>query len=204
MFACGAMGDVTAVDRQQLDISQRDAIHRLFSSIRPAMIVNAAAYTAVDDAESNEAAAQAANADAPRYMAEEAKRIGAALVHFSTDYVFDGAKRSPYLESDMPRPQNAYGRTKLAGERAIQESGVPHLIFRTAWVYARQGRNFLLTILRLATQNETLRIVRDQVGCADLELGNCRGHSRHTGSDLRTPGPSSIILNSGWPLPHDS
>lgn len=158
------MGDVTAVDRQQLDISQRDAIHRLFSSIRPAMIVNAAAYTAVDAAESNEAAAQAANADAPRYMAEEAKRIGAALVHFSTDYVFDGAKSSPYLESDIPRPQNVYGRTKLAGERAIQESGVPHLIFRTAWVYARQGRNFLLTILRLATQQETLRIVRDQVG----------------------------------------
>jgi dTDP-4-dehydrorhamnose reductase len=97
-------------------------------------------------------------------MAEEARRIGAALVHFSTEYVFDGAKRSPYLESDVPRPQNIYGRTKLAGEQAIQESGVPHLIFRTAWVYAREGHNFLLTVLRLATQRETLSIVQDQIG----------------------------------------
>jgi dTDP-4-dehydrorhamnose reductase len=158
------VGEVVALDREQLDLSKPDEIRRVIQAVRPTIIVNAAAYTAVDQAESNEAAAQAANADAPCVMAEEAKRIGAALVHFSTDYVFDGAKRAPYVETDVPRPQNVYGRTKLAGEQAIQESGVPHLIFRTAWVYAREGHNFLLTVLRLATQRETLRIVQDQIG----------------------------------------
>jgi dTDP-4-dehydrorhamnose reductase len=156
--------DVTALDRQQLDLSKPDDIRRSIRSIRPLIIVNTAAYTAVDQAESERGEAQAVNGDAPQVMAEEAKQIGAAVLHFSTDYVFDGSKRSPYLETDIPSPQNVYGRTKLAGEQAIQESGVPHLIFRTAWIYAREGRNFLLTVLRLATQRETLRIVQDQIG----------------------------------------
>jgi dTDP-4-dehydrorhamnose reductase len=101
-------------------------------------------------------------------MAEEAGKIGASLIHYSTDYVFDGSKTTPYDENDPANPQNVYGRTKLEGERAIQASGTPHLIFRTAWVYATQGRNFLLTILRLATQREELRIVRDQIGAPTL------------------------------------
>src|ERR1019366_5094677 len=122
-------------------------VREAIRALRPQFIVNAAAYTAVDQAESDEGAAHTINADAPGLMAVEAKRIGAILVHYSTDYVFDGRKRTPYVEEDSPNPQNAYGRTKLAGERAIQESGAAHLILRTAWVYARQGKNFLLTIL---------------------------------------------------------
>jgi len=158
------LGEVAAFGRQQLDLAKPEQIRKVVREVQPDLIVNAAAYTAVDQAEKEEAAALVANAEAPRVLAEEAKRINAVLVHYSTDYVFDGSKRVPYDEGDPPIPVNVYGRTKLAGERAIQEVGVPHLIFRTEWVYAQQGRNFLLTILRLATQHEELRIVSDQVG----------------------------------------
>lgn len=158
------LGEVVAVDRQQLDLLNPTEIRRTIQQFRPQLIVNASAYTAVDLAESEEATARAVNAEAPRVMAEEAKKIGAGLVHYSTDYVFDGLKASPYEESDRPNPVSVYGRTKLAGEQAIQQTGVPHLIFRTAWVYATRGRNFLLTILRLASQREELRVVRDQIG----------------------------------------
>jgi dTDP-4-dehydrorhamnose reductase len=158
------LGDVTALDRQRLDLCKPEEIRRAIRTFRPAWIVNAAAYTAVDKAESEEEVARAINAGAPAVMAEEAKKIGASLVHYSTDYVFDGMKTAPYDEDDPANPQNVYGRTKLEGERAIQQSGVPHLIFRTAWVYGTRGRNFLLTILRLATQREELKIVCDQKG----------------------------------------
>lgn len=158
------LGDVLAIDLEQLDLTKPDEIRRTIREIRPQIIVNAAAYTAVDKAEEQESLAYSINAKAPEVMAEEAKKIGALLVHYSTDYVFDGSKSSPYTEEDPPNPINAYGRTKLAGEQAIQTSGVPHLILRTAWIYATRGGNFLLTILRLATQREELRIVRDQVG----------------------------------------
>ena len=158
------LGEVIALDREQLDLAKLDDIRRVVLEVQPSLIVNAAAFTAVDHAEKEEAAAFAINAVAPGVLAEEAKKIGAALVHYSTDYVFDGSKRTPYEEDDQPNPINAYGRTKLAGEKAIRESGVAHLIVRTEWVYARQGRNFLLTILRLATQRDELRIVSDQVG----------------------------------------
>jgi dTDP-4-dehydrorhamnose reductase len=158
------LGDVIATDREQLDLSRPAAIRKLIRDLHPALIVNAAAYTAVDQAETDEAAARAINSEVPGVMAEEAKKIGAALVHYSTDYVFDGAKNSPYEENDSPNPISVYGRTKLAGEQAIRASGVNHLIFRTAWVYSTRGKNFLLTILRLATQREELRIVHDQIG----------------------------------------
>jgi dTDP-4-dehydrorhamnose reductase len=158
------VGDVIAVGRQQLDLASPGDIRRVVREIQPRLIVNAAAYTAVDGAEKEEAAAIAVNRNAPAVLAEEAKRSGAALVHYSTDYVFDGIKRAPYDEDDPPNPLNVYGATKLAGELAIRESGVPHLIFRTAWVYGREGHNFLLTILNLATQREELRIVSDQIG----------------------------------------
>lgn len=159
-----SIGHVTALDRQRLDLTKPDEIRRAIRAFQPKFIVNAAAYTAVDKAESEEPVARAINAFAPGVMAEEARKIGASLIHYSTDYVFDGTKTSPYEEDDPTNPLNAYGRTKLEGERAIQASGVAHLIFRTTWVYAAEGKNFLLTILRLATQREELKIVRDQIG----------------------------------------
>jgi len=158
------LGDLVAPDRRELDLLDPDSIRRMVRNIRPQLIVNAAAYTAVDAAESDEANAHAVNAIAPAVLAEEAKKLGAAVVHYSTDYVFDGAKAAPYEEMDLANPISVYGKTKLAGEQAIRSAGVPHLIFRTAWVYATRGRNFLLTILRLATEKEELRIVRDQIG----------------------------------------
>jgi dTDP-4-dehydrorhamnose reductase len=158
------LGDVTSLDRRQLDLSNADEIRSVIRALRPALIVNAAAYTAVDKVESEQALAQAVNAVAPAVMAQEAKKIGASLIHYSTDYVFDGSKTSPYTEEDPANPQNVYGKTKLEGDLAIQESGVPFMIFRIAWVYGTEGRNFLLTILRLATQREELRIVSDQFG----------------------------------------
>ncbi|MFY9802594.1 MAG: dTDP-4-dehydrorhamnose reductase [Candidatus Acidiferrales bacterium] len=158
------MGELIAPDRQQMDLSRPDEIRRVIREIRPTLIVNAAAYTAVDQAEKDESLARAINAEAPAIMAEEAKRIGAAIVHYSTDYVFDGAKNAPYEETDHTHPLNVYGKTKLAGEQAVRESGADHLILRTAWVYSTRGKNFLLTILRLATEREELRIVNDQIG----------------------------------------
>jgi dTDP-4-dehydrorhamnose reductase len=158
------LGDVVATDRRQLDLSRPDEIRKLIRDIHPSLIVNAAAYTAVDQAEKDEPLARAINSEAPAIMAEEAKKIGAAIVHYSTDYVFDGGKNFPYDENDPPNPISIYGRTKLAGEQAVRDLGVDHLLFRTAWVYSTRGKNFLLTILRLATQREELRIVRDQIG----------------------------------------
>ena len=158
------VGEVTALDRQQLDLAKTEQIRQVVRDVRPDLIVNAAAYTAVDRAESEEAAARAINALAPGVLAEEAKRAGALFVHYSTDYVFDGTKGQPYEENDPTNPLSVYGRTKLEGEKAIQRADPAYLIFRTAWVYAREGRNFLLTILRLGSEKEELRIVRDQTG----------------------------------------
>jgi dTDP-4-dehydrorhamnose reductase len=158
------VGDVIALDRRQLDLSKPDNIRQKIEEIKPHLVVNAAAYTAVDQAESDEEMARRINADAPALIAQETKRLGASLVHYSTDYVFDGTKTDPYVESDSPNPLNVYGKTKLQGEQAIRDAGVPYLIFRTAWVYATHGRNFLLTILRLATHREELRVVSDQMG----------------------------------------
>jgi dTDP-4-dehydrorhamnose reductase len=158
------VGEVTPLNRQQLDLSKPEDIRSAIRGLRPALIINAAAHTAVDKAESEPDLARAINTEAPGVMAQEAKKIGALLVHYSTDYVFDGRKNTPYQEGDPTNPQNVYGKTKLEGERAIQASGAEHLIFRTEWVYGAEGRNFLLTILRLATQREELKIVCDQVG----------------------------------------
>jgi dTDP-4-dehydrorhamnose reductase len=158
------LGETVSLGRQELDLTDSLAVRRVLRELRPNLVVNAAAYTAVDQAESNPETASAINTDAPAVIAEEAKKLAAALVHYSTDYVFDGDKKRPYEEADSPNPINVYGRTKLAGEQAIQKVGLPHLIFRLEWVYATRGKNFLLTILRLATQREELRIVGDQVG----------------------------------------
>ena len=174
------IGEVFSFDREKLDLAKPADLRWTIGEIRPQIIVNAAAYTAVDRAESEEAAARAINAEAPAVMAEEAKQIGALLVHYSTDYVFDGTKHSPYEEDDPPNPLGVYGKTKLEGERAIRETGAQHLIFRTAWVYATRGRNFLLTILRLASEREELQIVRDQIGAPTW----CREIARATASIL--------------------
>jgi dTDP-4-dehydrorhamnose reductase len=172
------LGEVVAPGREQMDLLKPDDIRRTILDVRPQLIINAAAYTAVDQAETDPATAQAINEEAPGLMAVEAKKIGATLLHYSTDYVFDGTKRVPYDEADSANPINVYGKTKFDGEQAIRSSGVPHLIFRTAWVYANRGRNFLLTILRLATEREELRIVSDQVGAptcaADLAAATCK------------------------------
>ncbi|HTT33911.1 MAG TPA: dTDP-4-dehydrorhamnose reductase [Methylomirabilota bacterium] len=157
-------GEVAAPSRQEMDLLYPKSIRDVVREARPNLIVNTAAFTAVDAAESEAEKAYAINAEAPGVLAEEAKKAGAALVHYSTDYVFDGRKSTPYEEDDATAPLNVYGKSKLAGEQAIQTSGVPHLIFRTAWVYSTRGRNFLLTILRLATEREEMRIVRDQIG----------------------------------------
>lgn len=158
------LGELFAFNRQQLDLARLHEIRTTIHEVRPALIINAAAYTAVDSAENDEITARLINAEALAVMAAEAKRVGAGLVHYSTDYVFNGSKDAPYDETDSPRPVNVYGNTKLAGEVAIRNSGVPHIILRTAWVYSTRGKNFLLTILRLATQREELTVVRDQVG----------------------------------------
>ena len=158
------LGEVVAVDRRGMDLANHDSIRSAIRAVRPDLIVNAAAYTAVDKAESEPDLAMATNGIAPGIMAEEAKRLGAAMVHYSTDYVFVGTKTSPYTEDDIPNPICVYGKTKLAGEQAVQAAGIPHLIFRTSWVYGLRGRNFLLTILRLAKERDELKIVDDQIG----------------------------------------
>lgn len=157
-------GELTCADRKTIDLSQPEQIRDLVRRLTPHVILNTAAYTAVDRAESEPALAMAVNAEAPRVLAEEALHLGALLVHYSTDYVFDGSKPRPWMETDEPNPLNQYGATKLAGERAIQGSGCRHLIFRTSWVYGPHGRNFLFTMLRLARERDRLSIVNDQVG----------------------------------------
>ncbi|MBW4561949.1 MAG: dTDP-4-dehydrorhamnose reductase [Mojavia pulchra JT2-VF2] len=148
----------------QMDLSRTDSIRRTIREVKPDLIVNPAAYTAVDKAESEPELAMAINGIAPGAIAEEAKKIGAAIIHYSTDYVFDGAKQTAYTEQDQPHPQNTYGQTKLAGEQAIAAVGVPHLILRTSWIYGLRGKNFLLTMLKLAQEREEIKVVDDQIG----------------------------------------
>lgn len=158
------LGEVTAVDSSRLNLADADAIRRVVEAVRPGLIVNPAAYTAVDKAEHEREAAYAVNATAPGILAEEAKRIGATLVHYSTDYVFDGSGQQTWQEDDATGPLNVYGASKLAGEEAIRASGCRHLIFRTSWVYGLRGGNFLLTMRRLMQERSELKIVADQVG----------------------------------------
>ena len=158
------LGRVHALGHRELDLADAAAVRRKLDELRPDVIVNAAAYTAVDKAEGEQDLAHAVNAAAPALLAQEAARRGALLIHYSTDYVFDGAKAAPYVETDQTNPLGAYGRSKLTGEKGIRAAGADHLIFRTSWVYAARGANFLRTILRLAAEREELRIVADQVG----------------------------------------
>ncbi len=158
------LGQVIALGRKELDLVEGAAIRSTVRAVNPDLIVNAAAYTAVDKAEKEAELALAVNAAAPGVLAEEAMLCRAALIHYSTDYVFDGIKVEPYIEDDKPNPINTYGKTKLEGDRSIQATEVPHLIFRTGWIYSLRGSNFLLTILRLAREREELNVVNDQFG----------------------------------------
>jgi len=158
------LGEVIATDRSSFDLTNEEQIRSTVRALKPDVIVNAAAYTAVDKAESEPELAMRINGIAPGIFAAEAKRLGALVVHYSTDYVFDGEKATPYVEDDPPNPINVYGKTKLEGERAVQASGCRYLILRTSWVYGARGKNFLLTILRLAREQQELRVVDDQIG----------------------------------------
>ncbi|KIU51737.1 dTDP-4-dehydrorhamnose reductase [Pseudomonas putida] len=158
------LGQVHVLGREQLDLAEPERIRQVVRELSPDLLVNAAAYTAVDQAENEPALAFAINATAPGVLAEEAARLGVPLLHYSTDYVFDGSKATPYTEDDAPNPLSVYGRSKLAGEQAIHAVGGAHLTLRTSWVYSLHGRNFLLTMQRLLQEKPQLRVVADQIG----------------------------------------
>ncbi len=158
------LGELIVLGREQLDLTNADQIRQQVRAHRPDLIINAAAHTAVDQAESEPEVAFAINAIAPGILAEEAKALGAPLIHYSTDYVFDGSKPAPYTEADTPNPLGVYGQSKLAGEQAIAAVGGEHLILRTSWVYSNHGKNFLLTMQRLLQEKPQMRIVADQIG----------------------------------------
>jgi dTDP-4-dehydrorhamnose reductase len=162
--ALSPVGNVVALGHVDLDLARPDDIVAHVRDVKPDVIINSAAYTAVDRAESEPDLAMAVNAKAPGVLAEEAAILGALLVHYSTDYVFDGSNTQPYTEEDAPNPLSVYGHSKLAGERAIEASGCRYLTLRTSWVYASRGKNFLLTILRVARERPELRVVDDQRG----------------------------------------
>ncbi len=172
-------GKTIATNRNELDLSDPDQIRNTVRLFRPELIVNAGAYTAVDKAESEPEIARAVNGIAPEIFAEEARTAGAVLIHYSTDYVYSGeARAKPYLETDSTNPASVYGKTKLEGDLAIEENGVPHLIFRTSWIYGLEGKNFLRTILQLAGEQEELRVVDDQIGTPTW----CRSIAEATGT----------------------
>jgi dTDP-4-dehydrorhamnose reductase len=173
------LGEIYAPTLEVLDLTDTLSTRKAMREFRPRWVVNAAAHTAVDKAESEPELVFALNATAPEVLAEEAKKIGAAMVHYSTDYVFDGTKQTPYVESDATGPLNVYGQSKLAGEMAVSASGVAHLTFRTSWVYGATGNNFLRSILRLARERDHLRVVGDQHGAPtwSFDLARLTAHA---------------------------
>jgi dTDP-4-dehydrorhamnose reductase len=159
------LAQVTAVDYPEINFTVPAVLRALVAATNPSVVVNAAAYTAVDKAETEPELCRQVNTIAPGVLAEAAKKVGALMVHYSTDYIFDGTNTLPYVETDTPNPLGAYGRSKLEGDRAVKASGADHLIFRLCWVYGARGQNFMLTMQRLARERETLRVVGDQLGC---------------------------------------
>ncbi|MFJ7565846.1 dTDP-4-dehydrorhamnose reductase [Herminiimonas sp. NPDC097707] len=191
------LGEIVALDRQQMDLANLDQVRDVIRSVKPQLIINPAAYTAVDLAESAPDLAMRINADAPGVMAAEAKKLGAAMIHYSTDYVFDGEKAESYTEEDVPHPQSVYGRSKLAGEQAIQAAGIPHLILRTSWIYGLRGKNFLLTVQRLAQERDELRIVADQFG-APTWSRTLAEVTAHAICQLQGGGTQANIDHAAW------
>lgn len=171
------LGELMVLGSNQLDLAKPDQIREQIRAHRPDLIINAAAHTAADQAESEPDAAFAINAIAPGILAQEAKALGIPLIHYSTDYVFDGSKPAPYTEADTPNPLSVYGQSKLAGEQAIAAAGGQYLILRTSWVYSNQGKNFLLTMQRLLQEKPQMRIVADQIG-APTWAGTIAGSTR--------------------------
>ena len=189
--ALAGQGLIVAMDIPQIDFASSQSVRDAVRSVRPDIIINAAAYTAVDAAESDSDAAFAVNAAAPAVLAEEANATGAILMHYSTDYVFDGGKTGPYLEEDAPNPRSVYGRSKLEGERGAA-GAAKHLIFRTSWVVSRHGKNFVKTMLRLARERESLNVVADQIGAptsaaliADVTVAVLKQVARGSGAESR-------------------
>ena len=160
---CAPLGEVVALDYPGVDLSNSTGLRELVRNVKPDIIINAAAYTNVDKAESEPELARAINATGPGVLAEEAKKIHAVLVHYSTDYVFDGTKGSPYVETDQPNPLNVYGQTKLEGEQAIADSGCVNLVLRTSWVYSMRQGGFVTKVLQWAREQEVMRVVDDQI-----------------------------------------
>jgi len=165
------LGEILAIDVEEVDLTDLDAVARTVREFAPDIVANAAAYTAVDKAESEPELARAINVAAPARIAEECARSGALMIHYSTDYVYDGSKTTPYEENDVTGPLSVYGRTKLEGDRAILASGCAHIILRTTWVYDIRGKNFLRTVLRLAREKEELRMISDQYGAPTWARG---------------------------------
>ena len=175
----GQFGEVIATGRNEMNLADSRQIRRVVQQVKPKLIINAGAYTAVDKAESDQELAKAVNGIAPKILAEEAKNSDALLIHYSTDYSYNGEmSHRPYLESDSPSPNSVYGKTKLQGDQAIEKSGVSHLIFRTGWVYSKRGESFLRTILKLAKEKNELRVVNDQTGtptwCRSIAEATCK------------------------------
>jgi dTDP-4-dehydrorhamnose reductase len=199
------LGEVVALDSSQLDLTDADAIRRVVAEIQPRIIVNPAAHTAVDKAESEAERAYALNATAPGILAEEAEKLGALLVHYSTDYVFDGSGEQARIETDATGPLNVYGASKLAGEQAILANCRKHLIFRTSWVYGARGANFLLTMRRLMRERPELKIVADQIGaptwCRNLADATAQViaqvNSNFVGADKPQPWGGYHMTNAG-------
>jgi len=162
--ALSKIGTVSALDRNQMDLSKPETLRTVIREVKPNIIINSAAYTAVDKAESEPELAMTVNGIAPGVIAREAKKIGAGMVHYSTDYVFDGKAMSPYVENDLACPLGVYGKSKLAGDNEIIQAGIPHIIFRTGWVYSLRGSNFLLTMQKLAQTKNEIKVVDDQRG----------------------------------------
>lgn len=200
--AFAPMGEVHALDRAGLDLSDPDAIRARCRDLKPSLLLNAGAYTAVDKAESEAELAMRINGDAAGILAEEANRLGAPLIHYSTDYVFDGNANAPYREDDATAPQSVYGHTKLAGEQAVTAVARDYLVLRTSWLYGNRRQNFLLTMLRLAKEREELRVVADQVGAptwvrpvSDATLGCVTSNS--SGTHVNIPSGIYHLTASG-------
>ena len=203
-----ALGQIICLGRPEFDLLDLNGVREQIRRVKPMVIVNAAAYTAVDQAESEPEAAMKVNSEAPAAIAEEAKRLGALFITYSTDYVFDGKSPMPYRESDPAAPLNVYGASKLSGEKAAEAVGGNHLIFRTSWVYGARGKNFLKTILKLAAERPELRIVDDQVGAPTWsgDLADATRKHYRAATDEVSVGeyPDRRSLGqSSWYLSHD-
>src|ERR1035437_1413235 len=190
-------GEIVATTLEVFDLTDTESIRKTMREVRPLWVVNAAAHTAVDKAESEPDLAFAINATAPRILAEEAKSIGAVVVHYSTDYIFDGSKPTPYVESDPANPLNVYGSSKLAGEMALSASGAAYFTFRTSWVYGATGNNFVRSMLRLAREREHLRIVADQHGGPTWSLELARLTADVIGQMERLPRRDKNMTHKG-------